>query len=181
MDSPNKLIRPSGWIPLFFTAPFISVALRSQTSMVFSDFWFPLPKMINVLYQSHKTYSPPKLPILNSHQFYDQQVLLHNRFFFSQNFPFTSMLLFSFVRFLLTNRLIQPVGSNQSVLKETSPEYSLEGLMLKLKLQYFGHPMRRSDSLEKTLMLRKIEGRRRREWEDEMVGWHHWFDGHEFE
>ena len=48
-----------------------------------------------------------------------------------------------------------------SILKEISPEYSLEGLMLKLKLQYFGHPMRRVDSLEKTLMLGKIEGRRR--------------------
>ena len=53
--------------------------------------------------------------------------------------------------------------SNQSILKEISPEYSLEGLMLKLKLQDFGHPMQRADSLEKTLMLRKIEGRRRRE------------------
>ena len=52
--------------------------------------------------------------------------------------------------------------SNQSILKETSPEYSLEGLMLKLKLQYFGHLMRRADSLEKTLMLGKIEDRRRR-------------------
>ena len=52
--------------------------------------------------------------------------------------------------------------SNQSILKKISPEYSLEGLMLKLKLQYFGHPMRRTDSLEKTLMLGKIEGRRRR-------------------
>ena len=64
--------------------------------------------------------------------------------------------------------------SNQSILKEISPEYSLEGLMLKLKLQYFGHLMRRTDSFEKTLMLGKIEGRRRR-WrtEDEMVGWHH--------
>ena len=51
--------------------------------------------------------------------------------------------------------------SNQSVLKEISPGYSLEGLMLKLKLQYFGHLMRRPDSLEKTLMLGKIEGRRR--------------------
>ena len=51
---------------------------------------------------------------------------------------------------------------NQSVLKEISPEYSLEGLMLKLKLQYFGHLMRRTDSFEKTLMLGKIEGRRRR-------------------
>ena len=52
--------------------------------------------------------------------------------------------------------------SNQSILKEISPEYSLEGLMLKLKLQYFGHLMRQTDSLEKTLMLGKIEGGRRR-------------------
>ena len=52
--------------------------------------------------------------------------------------------------------------SNQSILKEISPKYSLEGLMLKLKLQYFGHLMRRTDSLEKTLLLGKIEGRRRR-------------------
>ena len=52
--------------------------------------------------------------------------------------------------------------SNQSILREINPEYSLEGLMLKLKLQYFGHLMRRADTLEKTLMLGKIEGRRRR-------------------
>ena len=52
--------------------------------------------------------------------------------------------------------------SNQSILKETSPEYSLEGPMLKLKLQFFGYLMQRTDSLEKTLMLGKIEGRRRR-------------------
>ena len=52
--------------------------------------------------------------------------------------------------------------SNQSILKEISPDYSLEGLMLKLELQYFGHLMRRTDSLEKSLMLEKIEGRRRR-------------------
>ena len=55
--------------------------------------------------------------------------------------------------------------SHQSILKEISPEYSLEGLMLKLKLQYFGHLMQRTDSLEKTLMLGKIEGRRRRGWQ----------------
>ena len=55
--------------------------------------------------------------------------------------------------------------SNQSILKEISPEYSLEGLMLKLKLQYFGHLMWRTDSLEKTLILREIEGRRRRGWQ----------------
>ena len=71
--------------------------------------------------------------------------------------------------------------SNQSILKEISPEYSLEGLMLKLKLQYFGHLMWRTDSLEKTLMLGKTEDRRRRGWQDEMVGWHHRLDRLEFE
>ena len=72
--------------------------------------------------------------------------------------------------------------SNQSILKEISPEYSLEGLMLKLKLQYFGHLMWKADSFEKTLMLEKIEGGRRRKGrtEDEMVGWHHWLNGHGF-
>ena len=59
--------------------------------------------------------------------------------------------------------------SNQSFLKEISPECSLEGLMLKLKLQYFGHLIRRADSFEKTLMLRKIEGRRRRG--QQMIRW----------
>ena len=73
--------------------------------------------------------------------------------------------------------------SNQSILKEIIPKYSLKGLMLKLKLQCFGHLMLRADSLEKTLMLGKIEGGKRRGWmtEDEMVGWHHRLDGHEFE
>ena len=70
--------------------------------------------------------------------------------------------------------------SNLSTLKEISPEYSLEELMLKLKLQYCGHLMRRTDSLEKTLMLGKTEGRRRGQ-QDEMVGWHHQSDGHEFD
>ena len=70
--------------------------------------------------------------------------------------------------------------SNQSILKEISPEYSLEGLMLKLKCLHFGHGVWRTDSLDKTLMLGKIEGRRRRD-EDEMGGWHHWLDGCEFE
>ena len=62
--------------------------------------------------------------------------------------------------------------SNQSILKEISPEYSLEGLMLKLKLQYFGHLMRRIDSLEETLMLGNIEGGRRRGQQ-----WMRWLDG----
>ena len=70
--------------------------------------------------------------------------------------------------------------SDQSILKEISPEYLLERLMLKLKLQYFGPLMQRTDSFEKTLMLAKIEGRRRRGRQDEMVGWHHQLNGHEF-
>ena len=71
--------------------------------------------------------------------------------------------------------------SNQSILKEISPEYSLEGLMLKLKVQYFSYLMKRTDSLEKTLVLGKIEARKRGPTEDEMVGWHHLLNGHEFE
>uniref|UniRef100_A0AC11CY37 Uncharacterized protein n=1 Tax=Ovis aries TaxID=9940 RepID=A0AC11CY37_SHEEP len=71
--------------------------------------------------------------------------------------------------------------SNQSILKEIGPGCSLEGLMLKLKLQYFGHLMQRADSLEKTLMQGKIEGRKRGMTEDEMVGWHHQLNGREFE
>ena len=72
--------------------------------------------------------------------------------------------------------------SNQSILKEIIPEYSLEGLMQKLKLQYFGHLMWRADSLEKILMLGKDWGQEEKGTsEDEMVGWHHWLDGHEFE
>ena len=69
--------------------------------------------------------------------------------------------------------------SNQSILKEISPEYWLEVLMLKLNLQSFGHLVGRTDSLEKTLMLGKIEGGRRRGWQK--MKWHHQLDGHEFE
>ena len=65
------------------------------------------------------------------------------------------------------------INLSMSILKEISPEYSLEGLMLKLKLQCFGHLMRRTDSFEKTLMLGKIEGWRRRGRQDEIVGWYH--------
>ena len=68
------------------------------------------------------------------------------------------------------------------MLKEINPEYSLEGQILKVKLQYFGHLMQRADSLEKTLMVGKIEGGRKRGMtEDEMVGWHHRLNGHKFE
>ena len=68
---------------------------------------------------------------------------------------------------------------NQSILKEINPEYSSEGLMLKMKLQYFGHLMRKTDSLEKTLMLGKTE-EENGVIEDEMVGWHHQLNGNEF-
>jgi len=71
--------------------------------------------------------------------------------------------------------------SNQSILKEISPGISLEGMMLKLKLQYVGHLMRRADSLEKTLMLGGIGARRKRGWQRMMAGWHHRLNGHEFE
>ena len=67
--------------------------------------------------------------------------------------------------------------SNQSILKGLSPEYSLEGLMLKLKLKYFGYLMQRTDSFEKTLMLGKIEGRRIGDNRIRLVGWHHWLNG----
>ena len=69
--------------------------------------------------------------------------------------------------------------SNQSIRQEISPEYSLEGLMPELKLQYFGHLMLRTDSFEKTRMLGKIEGRRRRGWQ--RMRWHHWFNENEFQ
>ena len=71
--------------------------------------------------------------------------------------------------------------SNQSILKEIIPEYSLEGLMLMLKLPYFGHLIGRTDSVEKTLMLGKIEGGEEKGTTDEMVGCHHRINGHEFE
>ena len=71
--------------------------------------------------------------------------------------------------------------SNQFILKEISPRCTLEGLMLKLKLQYFGHLMRRVDSLEKTLMLGGLGAGGEGATEDEMAGWHHRLDGHEFE
>ena len=71
--------------------------------------------------------------------------------------------------------------SNQSIRKEISPECSLEGLMLKLKLQYFGYLMRRTDSFEKTDAGKDWRQEEKGMTEDEMVGWHHWLNGHEFE
>ena len=71
--------------------------------------------------------------------------------------------------------------SSQSLLKEVSSGFSLEGPMLKLKFQYSDHLMQRADSLEETLKLGKIEGGRRRGWQDEMLRWHHWLNGYESE
>ena len=78
---------------------------------------------------------------------------------------------------------IQPIHpkGNQSILKETSPGCSLEGLMLRLQLQYFGHLMQRTDSFEKTLMLGKTEVGEKGTTEDEMVRWHHRLHGYESE
>ena len=69
--------------------------------------------------------------------------------------------------------------SNQSILKEVNPKCSLEELLLKLRFQYVGYLMRKADSLEKTLMLRKIEGNRRKG-QQKMIGWYHQINGHEF-
>ena len=83
---------------------------------------------------------------------------------------------------VLEKTLKSPLDSKEiqpAILKEISPEYSLEELILKLKLQYFGHLMQRADSLEKTLMLGRQEEKGTTE--DETVGWHHRLDGHEFE
>ena len=92
-----------------------------------------------------------------------------------KNWCFWTVVLEKTLESPLNCKEIQPVHP-----KGNCPEYSLEGLMLKLKLQYSGHLMWRTDSLEKTLRLEKIEGGRRRGWlEDEMVGWHHRLNGHE--
>ena len=94
-----------------------------------------------------------------------------------KNWCFWTMVLEKILESPLDCKEIQPVNH-----KGNKYWIFIEGLMLKLKLQYFGHLMGRTDSLEKTLMLGKIEDRRRREQtEDEMVGWHHWCEGHEFE
>ena len=71
--------------------------------------------------------------------------------------------------------------SNRSILKEINPEYSLEGLILKLKLQYFSHLVQRADSLGKTIMLGRLRAGGEGMTEDEMIGWHHRLSGHEFE
>ena len=106
----------------------------------------------------------------------------HKEGWLPKNWCFWTVVLEKALESSLDCKEIKPVNPIK-VLKEISPEYSLEGLMLKMKLHYLGHLMWRTDSLEKTLMLGKIEGRRRREGmtEDEVVGLHHWLQEHEFE
>ena len=91
---------------------------------------------------------------------------------------------FLFTNIYQVNRIQYKLNANSIPIENwmlSSPECSLEGLMLRLKLQYFGHMMRRTDWLEKTLMLQKIEGRREKgTTEDEVVGWHHRQNGHGF-
>ena len=94
-----------------------------------------------------------------------------------RNWCFWSVVLENTLEIPLDSKEIQPVHPKGIF----SPEYSLEKLMLKLKLQYFGHLMQRTDSLEKTLMLGDWRREEKGMTEDEMVGWHHWLDGHEFE
>ena len=100
----------------------------------------------------------------------------HKEGWVPKNWCFWSVVLEKTLESPLTER-----RSNPSIQKEINPEYSLEGLMLKLKLQYVGHLMWRTDSLEKMLTMRKIEGRREGNRENEMVGWHCQFNGHESE
>ena len=98
----------------------------------------------------------------------------HEKGWVLKNWCFQIVVLEETLESPLNSKGIKPVCP-----KEIKPEYSLEGLMLKLKLQYVGHLIWRANSLEKILMLGKTEGRRTTD--DEMVGWHHWLDGHEFE
>ena len=93
-----------------------------------------------------------------------------------KNWCFWTVVLEKTLESHLNSKEFKPVNP-----KEINPEYSLEGQMVKLKLQYFGHLMQRTDSLEKTVMLGKTEGRRRRGWQDETAGCHHWLNAHEFE
>ena len=102
----------------------------------------------------------------------------HKESWVPKNWCFWTVVLEKTLESPLDCKEIQPVHqSNQAI----GPEYSLEGVMLKVELQYFGHLMWRTDSLEKTLMLGKIKGRRRRGRQRMMVEWHHRLDGHECE
>ena len=120
--------------------------------------------------QKQRHYFANKGPCSQSYGFSSSHVWMweldHEESWARKNWCFWTVVLEKTLRVAWTAR-----RSNQSILKEISPEYSSSGLMLKLKLQYFSHLMQRTDSLEKALMLGKIEGGRRGGWK--MVGWHH--------
>ena len=139
-----------------------------------------------------ESYDQPRLHIIEQRHYFANKGLSsqHYGFFSShvwmweldgeegwalKNWCFWTVVLEKTLESPLVCKNIQPVPP-----KEISPGFSLEGVMLKLKLQYFGHLMLNVDSLEKTLMLRRIGGRRRRGWQDEMAGWHHRLNGHRF-
>ena len=105
----------------------------------------------------------------------------HKEGWLPKNWCFWTVVLEKALESSLDCKEIKPVNPIKVLLKEISPEYSLEGLMLKMKLHYLGHLMWRTDSLEKTLMLGKIEGGKKRGRQRMMVGWHHRLHGHEFE
>ena len=113
-------------------------------------------------YFTNKGLSSQRYGLSNSHVWMWE--LDHNEGWEAKNWCFWAVVLEKTLKSSLVSQEIKPIHpkGNQSILKEISPEYSLEGLMLKLKLQYFGYLMLRTDSLQKTLMLGKIEGRRRR-------------------
>ena len=100
----------------------------------------------------------------------------HEEGWVPENWCFQTLVLQETLESPLGGQEIKPVNS-----KENQPWIFIGRTDVKLKLQYFSHLMRRTNSLEKTLMLGKIEGRRKRRWQREMVGWHHWLNGHEFE
>ena len=125
---------------------------------------------------------PTKVHLVKTMVFFSSHVWMweldHKEVWVPNNWCFWTVVLEKILEIPWTTR-----RSNESILKEINPEHSLEGLMLKLKLQYFGHLPWRADSLEKTLMLGKKDWRQEEKGttEDEMFGWHHRLNGHEFE
>ena len=137
---------------LFFGAP-------KSLQMVTADM-----KLKDVCSLEEKLYSQPRQHIKKQRHYFDNKGPSSQSYVFPRIDAFE---MWCWRRLLRVPWIAR--RSNQSILKEINPQYSLEGLMLKLKLQYFGHLMQRTDSLEKPLMLGKIEGRRRRGW-----GWDGW-------
>ena len=152
------------WETLFWGAPkslqLVTAATRLKDTCSFQEKLRPPRQHI----KKQRYYFANKGPSSQSYNFSSSHVWIweldYKESWVPKNWYFWTVVLEKILEIPWTAR-----RSNQSILKEISPEYSLEGLMLKLKLQYFGPLMQRTDSLEKTLMLRKIEGGRRRGWE----------------